>query len=146
MISNIIITNILIFHGMERLFYFLLYLQFLPDLNKNEYKSLKIKALKYVFIDQNLYWKDPAWIFLKCLDRSEVDAVTAELHGGAYWGHKYWKATTFKILRVGYYWPTCFTYLYFQVKSCIEFHKFAGKDKSQSLPLKPIVVNAPFHQ
>ena len=41
------------------------------------------KVLKYVLIDQVLYWKDPVGILLKCLDRSKVDVVTAELHRGA---------------------------------------------------------------
>ena len=80
------------------------------------------------------------------MDRSEADVVTAELHGGACGRHKYWKATTFNILRVGYYWPTLFTDVCIHVISCIECQKFAGKHKLQSLPLKPIAVNAPFQQ
>ena len=32
--------------------YFLLHLQSPPDLNKSEYRSLKIKSLKYVLVDQ----------------------------------------------------------------------------------------------
>ena len=92
------------------------------------------------------YWKDPRGILLKCLDRPEVDVVTAELHGGACAGHENWKATIFKILRVGYYWPTLFTDVYLHVKSYIECHKFGGKNKLQYLPLKPIAVNAPFQQ
>ena len=34
--------------------------------------------------------------------------------------------------------------MYRQIKSCIECQKFAGKHKLQSLPLKPIAVNAKF--
>ena len=90
----------------------MLYLQCPPNLNKSEYRSLKLKALKYVLIDQILYWKHLGGILLKCLDRSEADDVTVELHGGACRGHKYRKATTFKILSAGYYWPTLFTNVY----------------------------------
>ena len=100
--------------------------------------------MKYVLIDQIMYWKDPGGMLLKCLDMSEVDLVTAELHGGACGGHKYWKATSFKIIREGYYWTTLFTNVYSQVKACIECQKFVGKQKLQSLPLKPIAINAPF--
>ena len=102
--------------------------------------------MKYVLIDQVLYWKDLGGILLKCLDNSEVDAVTAELHSGVCGGHKYWKATAFKILRAGYYWPTLFTDVYHQVRACVECQKFVGKHKLHSLPLKPIALNFPFQQ
>ena len=59
-----------------KIVYFMLYLQCPPNLNKSEYRSLKLKALKYVLIDQILYWKHLGGILLKCLDRSEADAVT----------------------------------------------------------------------
>ena len=91
-----------------------------------------------------LYWKDSGGILLKCLEKYKVDAVIAELHSGVCGGHKYWKETTFKILRVGYYCPTIFSDVYNQVRSCVECQKFAGKHKLQSLPLKPISVNGPF--
>ena len=64
--------------------------------------------MKYVLIDQVLYRRDPGGILLKCLEKSEVDAVTAELHSGVCGGHKYWKPNAFKILRERYYWPTLF--------------------------------------
>ena len=83
---------------------------------------------------------------LKCLEKSKVDVVIAELHSGVFGGHKYWKANAFKILRAGYYWPTLFSYVYHRVRSCVECQKFASKHKLQSLPLKPISVNGPFQQ
>ena len=102
--------------------------------------------MKYVLIDQILYWKDPGGILLKCLEKLEVDAIISELHSGVCGGHKYWKATAFKILRAGYYWPTFFSYVYHQVRSCVECQKFAGKHRLQSLPLNPITVNCLFQQ
>ena len=83
---------------------------------------------------------------LNSLEKSKVDVVTSELHSGVCGGHKYLKETTFKILRAGYYWPTLFSYVYHQVRSCVECQNFAGKHKLQSLPLKPITVNCPFQQ
>ena len=102
--------------------------------------------MKDVLLDQVLYWKDPREILLKCLEKSEVNAVAAEFHSGVCGGHKYWKATAFKILRARYYWPTLFSDVYHQVRACVECQKFAGKHKLQSLPLKPIAVNFPFQQ
>ena len=85
-------------------------------------------------------------VLLKCLEKPEIEKVIPELHEGARGGHKYWKATTYKILRYGYYWPSLFYDVYQQVRDCIQRQKFAGKQKLMSLPLNPIVVNAPFQK
>ena len=91
-----------------------------------------------------MFWKDPGGILLRCLDKPEIEEVISESHEGACGGHKYWKATTYKILRAGYYWPSLFSDVYQLVRACIPCQKFVGKQKLVSLPLKPIVVNAPF--
>ena len=85
-------------------------------------------------------------ILLICLDKTEIEGVIFESHEGACGGQKYWKATTYKILRAGYYWPSLFSDVYQQVRACIPCQKFAGKQKLLPLPLKSIAVNAPFQQ
>ena len=72
--------------------------------------------------------------------------MISESHEGACGGHKYWKETTYKILRAGYYWPSLFADVYQQVIACIPCQKFASKQKLLSLPLKPFAVSAPFQQ
>ena len=83
---------------------------------------------------------------LRCLEKPEIEEVISELHEGACGGQKYWKATAYKIIRSGYYWPSLFSNVYQQVRACIQRQNFAGKQKLVSLPLKPIVVNAHFQQ
>ena len=61
-------------------------------------------------------------------------------------GHLFWKTTANKILRPGYYWPSLFSYLYKTVMGCHECQVFQGKRKLIPLPLKLVVVNAPFQQ
>ena len=51
-----------------------------------------------------------------------------------------------KVLRAGYYWPTLFSDLYKIITNCHECQVFQGKRKLLPLPLKLIVVNAPFQQ
>ena len=86
--------------------HFLLYLQCPEHLDKKDARSLKLKITKYCLIEQQLFWKDPGGILLKCLDKLEIEGVISESHEGACGGHKYWKAIAYKILRVGYYWPS----------------------------------------
>ena len=82
--------------------YFLLYLQFPEHLDKKAGRSLNLKATKYCLIDQQLIWKDPRGVFLRCLDKKEIKEAFSESHEGACGGHKNWKVTAYKILRFGY--------------------------------------------
>ena len=59
--------------------------------------------MKYVLINQILYWRDLGGMLLRYLDSFETDLVATKLHEGVFGGHKYWKETTFNILRAGYY-------------------------------------------
>ena len=83
--------------------YILQKLQTPPDIDKSKSRSLRLKAAKYCIIDHNLCWKDPGGFLLKCLDEDESRKVLTEMHAGNCGGHLYWKATDYKILKVGYY-------------------------------------------
>ena len=52
--------------------HFLLYLQCPEHLEKKTVMSLELKATKYYLVDQQLYWKDPGGILLRCLEKLEV--------------------------------------------------------------------------
>ena len=99
--------------------YLLLYLQCPIHFDKKVARSLKLKAMKYFLIDQQLLWKDPGGVLLRCLDKLEIEEVISKLHEGACGGHKYWKATAYKILRSRYYWPSLFSDVYQQVRDCV---------------------------
>ena len=83
--------------------HFLLYLQCPEHLDKKDARYLKLKTTKYSLIEEQLFWKDPGGILLRCLDKPKIEGVISESHEGACGGHKYWKETTYKILRAGYY-------------------------------------------
>ena len=106
-----------------------MYLQCPEHLDNKAARSLKLKTTKYCLIEQQLFWKYPGGILLRCLDKPKIEGVIYESHEGACGGHKYWKATTYKILRAGYYWPSLFSDVYQQVRACIPSQKFAGKQK-----------------
>jgi hypothetical protein len=61
-------------------------------------------------------------------------------------GHFVAKTTTHKILRAGYYWPTIFSEVHQLVQKCEPCQLLKGKHKLEALPLKPVVVEAPFQQ
>ena len=103
----------------EDIVHFLLYLQCPEHLDKKDARSLKLKTTKYCLIEQQLFWKDPGGILLRYLDKPDIGEVISESHEGACWGHKYWKETSYKILRAEYHSPSLFSNVYQQVRACI---------------------------
>jgi hypothetical protein len=118
-----------------------------PDgMGKSKARDLKLKAIRYCLIDQVLYWKDPLGVLLRCLDPQEAQRIIFEFHDSLCGGHHFWKTTTYKILRAGYYWPTLFTDVCAKIRACIKCQKFSGKQQLKSLPLKPVLASRPFQQ
>ena len=99
--------------------YFLQNLSYPPEMENSKKRALKLKAIKYCIIGQELYWKDSSGLLLKCLDEDESQRVMTKMYKGACGGHLYWKSTANKILRIDYYWPTLFTDVYQKVKACL---------------------------
>ena len=83
---------------------------------------------------------------LNCLLEKEAKNKVREFHKGDCGGHLYWKTTTHKNLRAGFYWPTLFLVTYKEVSTCHECQILDGRRKLLPLPLKPIYVEAPFQQ
>jgi hypothetical protein len=46
----------------------------------------------------------------------------------------------YKILRVGFYWPSIFSYVYKEVSSCHQCQIFYGKRRLKPFPLNPILL------
>jgi hypothetical protein len=85
-------------------------------------------------------------MLLRCLDKEESVQVMHQFHSSNCGGHQYWKTTSHKILRVGYYWPCLFSDVFSYVKTCDKCQRFTRKQHLKYLPLKPIVVTVPFQQ
>jgi ribonuclease HI len=109
-------------------------------------RTLKLHAVKYCISDKKLYWKDPLGFLLVCLVESETEEVINQFHEGVCGGHHAWRATAYKILRAGYYWPKLFPDVNAKVRTCNPCQFFAGKQKLPAMPLVPIKVEAPFQQ
>jgi hypothetical protein len=122
------------------------HLQDPPELSKTKERYVRLKATKFCIINSYLSWKDLGNILLNCLLEEEAKKKIKEFHSEDCGGHLYWKTTTHKILRAGFYWPTLFADTYKQVSTCHECQVFEGKRKLLPLPLNPISVESPFQQ
>lgn len=115
-----------------------------PGISRSKGRSLKLKFAKFYLLDGAIYWKDLGGVLLNCLVENDAHQVTNDFHRGDCGGHLFWKTITNKILRAGYYWPYLFSNLYKTIMSCHKCQVLQGKSKLLPLPLKPVVVNAPF--
>ena len=71
---------------------------------------------------------------MDCLLEKEAKKVIEEFHKCDCGGHHYWKATTNKILRTRYFWPTMFKDIYKRIAACHECQIFEGRRKLVPLP------------
>jgi hypothetical protein len=124
--------------------YVLTSLQAPPELTKTKARSIKLKSSRYCIINRYLYWKDLGGILLNYLLETEAKEKIDEFHKKDCGRHLFWKTTTYKILRAGFYWPTLFPDIYKEVSTCHECQLFEGKMKLNPLPLVPVSVEAPF--
>eukprot|EP00253_Pinus_taeda_P029852 PITA_29852 len=125
---------------------FLLKLEVPPSLSSRQARTVKLRATKYCIHENLLYWRDPSGILLRFLDKEQSMEVMYQFHSSICGGHHYWKTTTHKILRAGYYWPTLFSDVFLFVKSCDKCQRFEGKQQLKSPPLKPVHSSGPFQQ
>jgi hypothetical protein len=49
----------------------------------------KLNVVKYYILNQNLYWKDPIGILLKCVDEDESKQVITDMHKGVCGEHQH---------------------------------------------------------
>ena len=95
----------------------------MKDLARGAPRRIRLKAMKYVLIGDDMLYRTLEGLLLKCLGPSELNRLLHEVHEGAYGTHQSDHKMKWLIRRSGYYWPTmledCFKYY----KGCQRFGK-----------------------
>ena len=73
---------------------------------KDEARKLRVRAARYMLMDEVLYKRGFSQLYLRCLASDEANYVLREVHEGAYGNHSGVRSFIHKVVRVGYYWPT----------------------------------------
>jgi hypothetical protein len=115
-------------------------------MERNKVRSLKLKSIKYFFVDQILYWKDPLGVFLRCLDPQEAEKIMSNFRDSLCRRHHYWRTTAYKILKVGYLCPSLLRDVFAKIRASAKCQKFSRKKQLKSFPLKPVATSGPFQQ
>ena len=117
----------------------------LPE-GKDEARKLKIKAARYVFMDEVLYKRGFSQPYLRCLAPDEANYVLREVHEEACGNHSRARSLIYKFVRVGYYWPTVQVDAKAYVKVCDQCQRFSNVPRQPSEYLTPMMAPWPFAQ
>jgi hypothetical protein len=119
-------------------------LKFPTSASRDEHRHIRHQAKNYLILNDTLYQRGVDCILRRCLTHEEAVIMIKDCHTGACGGHFSRLATTQKILRAGYFWPTL-------IKDCIEsikkFHPcqvFSRKMREHPAPMFPIITVGPF--
>jgi hypothetical protein len=97
----------------EEIVRYLQTLKFPQHLSRDDRQRIRHQAKKYTIVGDTLYHRRINDILRRCLTHGEAESLLNNFHYEACGGHLSGLATTQKILRVGYVWPSIF-------KDCIE--------------------------
>jgi hypothetical protein len=64
--------------------------------------------MKYFLTQEGLGWRNLNGVILRCVNKEEANKLIFELHSRNFGGHFVTHATSHKIQREIYYWPTIF--------------------------------------
>ena len=73
---------------------------------KDEVRKLRVRAARYVLMDEVLYKRGFSQPYLRCLASDEANYVLREVHEGAYGNHSGARSLIHKVVHARYYWLT----------------------------------------
>eukprot|EP00253_Pinus_taeda_P016803 PITA_16803 len=125
----------------------IVYLQtssFRPETSKDARWRILHQAQPYRIVGDTLYRLGVDSVLCRCLTFEEAERVLNDCHSGACGGHMSGYATTQKILRAGYFWPSIFKDCILAIRSCHECQIYQRKLRAPAAPLHPVVTVGPF--
>jgi hypothetical protein len=117
---------------------------YLENPSRKVSRKLMYKAIKFVLLDQRLYYKSMDGVLLQCLGQGETKRMMSEVYDGLCGAHQSAYRMKWVIRKTGYYWPTmledCFEYY----KGCQDCKKFGNIQRVPASSLNPIIKPWPF--
>ena len=114
---------------------------YLKDSARGAPRRIRLKAMKYVLIGDDMFYKTLKGLLLKCLGPSELNRLLHEVHEGACGTHQLAHKMKWLIRRSGYYWPS-------MLEDCFKYYKACQRfGKIQMVPasvVNPIINPWPF--
>ncbi|XP_015696270.1 uncharacterized protein LOC102703896 [Oryza brachyantha] len=119
-------------------------IDYLKEPSSSANRKIKYKALKYVLLEDLLYYRTIDGVLLRCLAKEEAKVVMCEVHDGICGTHQSAYKMKWLLRRVGYYWPTMLEDCFMYYKSCQDYQKFGNIQRSLASAMNPIIKPWPF--
>jgi len=105
-----------------------------------------IQSARYSWITNELYKTWPDLMIRTCVREDEMPDILKACHDEPCGGHFVHKRTSYKILSLGYYWPSIFKDAKEYVKSCDNCQRVGKLAPSNEMPLQTQVLIKPFEK
>ena len=119
-------------------------IDYLKDPSKRVNRKIRFQTIKYVLLEEDLYYRTIDGVLLKCIDNEEAKVLMGEIHEGVCGSHQSAYKMKWVIRRNGYFWPTiledCFTYY----RGCQECQKFGSVQRVPASAMNLIIKPWPF--
>eukprot|EP00253_Pinus_taeda_P006977 PITA_06977 len=115
-----------------------------PHFTTKEKKRLVKQSARYSWFNGDLFYTGYDMIIRRCVRNDEVLDILKSCHDEPCGGHFAAKQTTFKVLTLGYYWPSIFKDAKKYVKSCDICQRMGRPTATDEMPLQPQVHLEPF--
>jgi len=123
---------------------YLISAQFPPNFPSKEKNKIVRKGSPFTWIGGNLFKLGPDQTLRRCVREEEVFDILKTCHDGPCGGHFAVKRTTFKVLQVGYYWPTLHQDMKIYTSQCYWCQSMGKPTPKDEMPLQPQVTFEPF--
>eukprot|EP00253_Pinus_taeda_P029207 PITA_29207 len=120
--------------------------QFPPHLSSKEKSIIVRKSAPFTWIGGNLFKLGPDQILRHCVREEKVFDILLTCHDGPCGGHFVAKRIAFKILQVGYYWPTVHQDVKRYINQCDRCQRMGKPTPRDEIPLQPQVTFEPFEK
>ena len=120
--------------------------QFPPYLSSKQKSKIVRKSTQFTWIGGNLFKPRLDQILRWCVREEEFFDILLTCHDGPYGGHFVAKRTSFKILHVGYYWPTLHQDVKRYISQYDRCQRMGKPTPWDEMPLQPQVTFEPFEK
>eukprot|EP00253_Pinus_taeda_P008492 PITA_08492 len=120
--------------------------QFPNHFTSKQRKKIIRESSRYSWVNGDLFYTGSDLMIRKCVCEDEILDILRACHDEPCGGHFADKRTAYKVLQLGYYWPSIFKDSKAYVKQCDSCQRVGRPILSDEMPLRPQVLIEPFEQ
>ena len=115
-------------------------------LSHTEKRQVIKQSARYSWITGDLFYTRNDLIIRRCIREDEIIDILKACHDEPCGGYFEDKRTSYKVLRLGYYWTTLFRDANKYVRSCDNCQRMGKPVARDEMPLQPQVLIEPFEK